>query len=207
MAHRGRHRRLNTLDSPAPRICYGRPQHAKAVGHSLPFLRQYHPCAEGRHGPGVLGQSGGRGQESAGTVGDGPARRVPGRFDADPDAYDRTRPVAPDAVFDDTMRLAGLRSGSTVLEIGPGTGQATRPLAEGGVRILALELGPHLAARARQNLGGFPSVTVRAISFEAWVPGDARPVAMQPAFRVSRGPPAGRVISDVRSAARTSIRW
>jgi hypothetical protein len=130
-----------------------------------------------------------------------------GRFDADPDAYDRTRPVAPDAVFDDTMRLAGLRSGSTVLKIGPGTGEATRPLAEGGVRILALELGPHLAARARQNLGGFPSVTVRAISFEAWVPGDARPVAMQPAFRVSRGPPAGRVISDVRSAARTSIRW
>ena len=96
-----------------------------------------------------------------------------GRFDADPDAYDRTRPVAPDAVFDETMRLAGLRPGSTVLEIGPGTGQATRPLAERGVRILALELGPHLAARARQNLGGLPSVTVRATSFEAWVPGDA----------------------------------
>lgn len=95
-----------------------------------------------------------------------------GRFDEDPDAYDRTRPVAPDAVFDDTVRLAGLRPGSTVLEIGPGTGQATRPLAERGVRILALELGPHLAARARHNLAGFPSVTVTATSFEVWSPGD-----------------------------------
>jgi len=95
------------------------------------------------------------------------------RFDEDPDAYNRTRPVAPDSVFDDTMQLAGLHPGSTVLEIGPGTGQATRPLARRGTRILALELGPQLARRAHQNLAGFPDVTVRATTFEAWDPGDA----------------------------------
>ena len=51
-------------------------------------------------------------------------------FDDDADAYDRTRPVCPAAVFDDIVELAGLGPTSHVLEIGPGTGQATRPLAE-----------------------------------------------------------------------------
>ena len=95
------------------------------------------------------------------------------RFGEDPDSYDRTRPVAPDAVFDDIVRLAGLEPGSTIVEIGPGTGQATRPLAERGARVLALEIDPRLAARASQNLAGFPHVSVRATSFEAWEPGDA----------------------------------
>ena len=96
------------------------------------------------------------------------------RFDEDVDAYDRTRPVLPSVVVDDIVGLAGLRSGSTVIEIGPGTGQATRPLAERGLRILALEIGPKLAARTRENLAGFPAVTVRSTSFEAWDPGEDR---------------------------------
>ena len=94
-------------------------------------------------------------------------------FDEDPDAYDRARPVAPDEVFDDLVRLARLEPGSTVVEIGPGTGQATRRLAERGLRIVAVELGPGLAARTRQNLAPFPDVDVVTTSFEAWEPGEA----------------------------------
>lgn len=94
-------------------------------------------------------------------------------FDEDPDAYDRTRPVAPGAVFDDAVTLARLAPGSSVVEIGPGTGQATRPLAVRGLRVLALELGPRLAERARRNLVGFSGVEVLTTSFEAWDPGDA----------------------------------
>jgi SAM-dependent methyltransferase len=94
------------------------------------------------------------------------------RFDDDADAYDRTRPVAPEAVFDDVVRLAGLRPGSSVLEIGPGTGQATRALARRQLRVLALEIGAHLAERTRQNLAGFPDVTVLRTSFESWDPGE-----------------------------------
>src|SRR5262249_32723960 len=93
-------------------------------------------------------------------------------FDDDPDAYDRTRPVAPERVFDDVVQLAGLQPGSTVVEIGPGTGQATRRLAERGLRVLALELGPRLAERARHNLAALP-VEVMTSSFEAWDPGDS----------------------------------
>lgn len=94
------------------------------------------------------------------------------RFGEDPDAYDRTRPIAPDSVFDDIVRLARLQAGSMVVEIGPGTGQATRPLAERGLRVLALEIDPRLAARASENLAGLPHVSVSATSFEAWSPGD-----------------------------------
>lgn len=95
-------------------------------------------------------------------------------FDEDTQAYERARPVAPGYVFDDLVELAGLHPGSPVVEVGPGTGQATRPLAERGLRILALELGPHLAARARQNLASFPDVDVVTASYEAWDPGSAR---------------------------------
>jgi SAM-dependent methyltransferase len=95
-------------------------------------------------------------------------------FDEDADAYDRARPVAPARVFDDLVELAGLQPGSSIVEIGPGTGQATRPLAMRGLRILALELGPQLAARARQNLASFADVEVMTASFEAWDPGSTR---------------------------------
>ena len=94
------------------------------------------------------------------------------RFGDDPDAYDSTRPIAPDSVFDDITLLAELHAGSAVVEIGPGTGQATRPLAERGLRVLALEIDPRLAARASQNLAGLLHVSVSATSFEAWRPDD-----------------------------------
>lgn len=98
-------------------------------------------------------------------------RRVRLLFDEDPDTYDRTRPVPPDELFDDLVRIATLAPGSRIVEIGPGTGQATRPLAERGLRVLALEIGPRLAVRARENLAGFPAVAVCTTSFEAWDPG------------------------------------
>jgi len=95
-------------------------------------------------------------------------------FDDDADAYDRSRPVAPGSVFDDLVAGARLQPGAAVVEIGPGTGQATRRLAERGLRVTAVELGGHLAARARQNLARFPDVEVVTASFEAWDPGPAR---------------------------------
>jgi SAM-dependent methyltransferase len=96
------------------------------------------------------------------------------RFDEDALAYERTRPVAPSYVFDELVERASLRPGASVLEIGPGTGQATRPLAERGLRIVALELGQHLAERARQNLAAVSDVEVLTTSYEAWDPSSAR---------------------------------
>jgi SAM-dependent methyltransferase len=89
-------------------------------------------------------------------------------FDQNAEAYDRSRPVLPDAVFDDLLELADLAAGASVLEIGCGSGQATVPLARRGLRVTALELGAQLAALARSRLADYPSVTVITSSFEDW---------------------------------------
>jgi cyclopropane fatty-acyl-phospholipid synthase-like methyltransferase len=82
--------------------------------------------------------------------------------------YDHARPVAHPEVFDDLVELARLTPGARVLEIGCGTGQATRPLAERGFSILAVELGANLADLARRKLAAYPEVEVVTSSFEDW---------------------------------------
>ena len=99
---------------------------------------------------------------------DGSRRGLRGGFDDDAVAYDRTRPVCPGAMFDDLVRLARLSPGDRVIEIGCGTGQATVPLAERGLGVTAVELGPALAALARRRTAGFPGVRVAAAAFEDW---------------------------------------
>jgi len=89
-------------------------------------------------------------------------------FDEAAELYDRARPRYPSALFDDLGDLAGIGPGARVLEIGPGTGQATVPLAERGCRVVAVELGAGLAAVARRNLAPFPAVEVVTGAFEDW---------------------------------------
>lgn len=101
---------------------------------------------------------------------DGVARRhgLRAMFDADPEGYDRTRPVCPVELFDDLAALADLRPGSRVVEIGCGTGQATLPLAGRGFQIVGIELGERLAALAGRKLAAFPNVEIVTSSFEGW---------------------------------------
>jgi SAM-dependent methyltransferase len=94
--------------------------------------------------------------------------RLRATFDSVADLYDRARPAYPPALIDDLARLAGVGPGCRVLEIGPGTGQLTAPLAERGCDIVAVELGPRLAAVARRNLRHFPAVEVVTADFETW---------------------------------------
>lgn len=91
-------------------------------------------------------------------------------FDDSPEAYDRARPVAPPALFDDLVGLARLEPGARILEIGCGTGQATLPLAERGLEIVGVELGEGLAELARRKLARFPGVQIVVASFEGWRP-------------------------------------
>jgi SAM-dependent methyltransferase len=82
--------------------------------------------------------------------------------------YDLVRPTYPIELIDD-LALA-IESGGRVLEIGPGTGQATRALAERGFEIVAVELGAELAVLARQKLAAYPNVAIVDGDFESWTP-------------------------------------
>jgi len=100
-------------------------------------------------------------------------------FDAVAELYDRARPTYPPEVFDDLVALSGVPGDGHVLEIGCGTGQATRPMAERGYRITAVELGAHLAAVAQRNLAAYPNVDVQTAAFEDWpLPAESFDLAM-----------------------------
>lgn len=94
--------------------------------------------------------------------------RLRSTFGEDAALYDRCRPGYPTALFDDLRQLAGIGPGSTVLEIGCGTGQATVPLARLGCALTAVELSGSLAARARRNLAHLPNADVVVAAFEDW---------------------------------------
>ncbi len=91
-----------------------------------------------------------------------------GIFAEDAELYDRARPGYPEALFDDIAALADLPAGARVLEIGPGTGQATLPMARRGHRVTAVELGESMAAVARRNLAPYPNASVHTAAFEDW---------------------------------------
>ena len=75
-------------------------------------------------------------------------------FGTDPAAYDRARPGHPKRVYDVLVERCGLRPGTSVVEVGPGTGQATRRLLDlGAVPLVCVEPDPALAAYAREAFG------------------------------------------------------
>jgi SAM-dependent methyltransferase len=91
-------------------------------------------------------------------------------FEEVPELYDRVRPTYPPALLDELVVLAALPERARLLEIGPGTGKATVPLAQRGFELVGIELGPRLAALARRNLAGFPNVEIVNAQFETWEP-------------------------------------
>ena len=92
-------------------------------------------------------------------------------FDEAATLYERARPHYPDTLYADVVKLAELRQGTRVLEIGCGTGQATRPLARRGYDIVCVELGASLATVASQSLAEYPNVHIVTAAFETWDPG------------------------------------
>jgi SAM-dependent methyltransferase len=94
------------------------------------------------------------------------ARRYGMIFDEMAAEYDRHRPTYPDELLDQACRVAGLRSGDQVLEVGCGSGQLTRGLVARGLCVTALEPGKNLIALARQNLKGAGAVEFVNARFE-----------------------------------------
>lgn len=80
--------------------------------------------------------------------------------------YDAVRPTYPDKLFEDIIDFSKINSSSRILEIGPGTGQATLPFARKGFEIVAIERGEQLSTIARRNLESFPRVKIQTTTFE-----------------------------------------
>ena len=94
-------------------------------------------------------------------------------FDEMAAEYDRHRPTYPDELVDQACRVAGIRSGDRVLEVGCGSGQLTRGLVARGLHVTAVEPGTSLIALARQNLEGAGEVDYVNAQFEdALLPGE-----------------------------------
>jgi SAM-dependent methyltransferase len=110
-------------------------------------------------------------------------------FSSDVAAYDLGRPGYPERVYELLQEVCGLGPKSAVLEIGPGTGQATGRLLDCGATITAVELGAELAALLETKfvgrnlsveIGAFEEVPLGPESFDLitaatsfhWVPAD-----------------------------------
>jgi len=78
-------------------------------------------------------------------------------FDTIPEKFDRYRPRYCREAFDAIMEAASVKPGTQVLELGPGTGQATDPILDTGCDYLAIELGENLAAKMREKYGARPN--------------------------------------------------
>src|ERR1039458_5587913 len=89
-------------------------------------------------------------------------------FNEVPELYDRVRPAYPDELFADLAAITGMNRRSPVLEVGCGTGQATRSLAALGYPVTAIEPGAGMAALARQRLAAFRNAEVGTSAFEEW---------------------------------------
>jgi SAM-dependent methyltransferase len=76
-------------------------------------------------------------------------------------AYDRFRPSYPDAVIDEL--LAPVPAGLEVLDVGCGTGIASRQMAQRGAKVLGVELARGMAEIARGH-----GIAVEIAAFEGW---------------------------------------
>ena len=78
-------------------------------------------------------------------------------FDTIPEQFDRFRPKYSGELFDYLISFAQLGPEKKVLEIGPGTGQATDPILATGCDYHAIELGEHLCAKMKEKYDRHPN--------------------------------------------------
>ena len=76
-------------------------------------------------------------------------------FDTIPEQFDKYRPRCSAELFSALITYAGIDANSSVLELGPGTGQATDPILATGCDYHGIEIGENLAEKMREKYGHF----------------------------------------------------
>ncbi|POM25732.1 hypothetical protein BTM25_01150 [Actinomadura rubteroloni] len=130
------------------------------------------------------------------------ARHVAESFGAEAERYDRTRPRYPDALI---ARVVAASPGPDVLDVGCGTGIASRAFAAAGCRVLGVDPDERMAAFARRR-----GLAVETATFEDWDPAgrafDAV-VAGQSWHWVDTVAGAAKAASVLRPGGRLALFW
>lgn len=89
-------------------------------------------------------------------------------FDQVAGLYDTFRPGYPDELIEFIISASQIPPGGRILEIGSGTGLATRPFAARGYEMVCVEPGAHLAEVAQSRLPAGSRVSFEISPFEDW---------------------------------------
>lgn len=81
-------------------------------------------------------------------------------FDTIPEQFDQYRPRYSTELFSELIEYAHIGPNKSVLEIGPGTGQATSPILQTGCDYHAIELGEHLTQMMKQKYGHYSNFEI-----------------------------------------------
>lgn len=87
-------------------------------------------------------------------------------FNEDAANYDKWRPAYCAELFRDIIAYSRMGQGGKVIEIGLGTGQATRPFLETGCELAAIELGADLAEYSQLKFREHKNFRVHNTTFE-----------------------------------------
>jgi len=81
-------------------------------------------------------------------------------FDTIPEQFDKYRPRYSAELFAHLIEYAEIGPGKKVLELGPGTGQATDPILNTGCDYHAIELGENLYEMMKRKYGQYPNFSI-----------------------------------------------
>lgn len=89
-------------------------------------------------------------------------------FDKIPESFDKYRPRYCDELFQELINRCELNANTKVLEIGPGTGQATEPIVKTGCDYTAIELGENFTAFMKDKFKAYSNFSIINADFEKY---------------------------------------
>lgn len=89
-------------------------------------------------------------------------------FDKIPESFDKYRPRYCKELFQELEIICGLNPEKKVLEIGPGTGQATEPILKTGCDYTAIELGENFSSLMKDKFGCYQNFHIVNADFEKY---------------------------------------
>ena len=89
-------------------------------------------------------------------------------FDTIPEQFDKFRPRYSSDLFKYLIDTEHIGPGVKVLELGPGTGQATDPILNTGCDYNAIEIGENLYAKMKEKYDSFPNFHIFLIAYFAY---------------------------------------